>query len=102
MEETSLKTQITKLAHTLQSQEQYIKYLYGVIEGHESEIEELRQKNAELRKIKIIWRIDLKLLLDDSHNREEYLKQELNNTRASTTENKSTYEDAYANEVRHH
>ncbi|CAB4441482.1 unnamed protein product [Rhizophagus irregularis] len=29
--------------------EQYIKYLYGVIEGHESEIEELRQKNAELR-----------------------------------------------------
>ncbi|GBC24661.2 hypothetical protein GLOIN_2v1885507 [Rhizophagus irregularis DAOM 181602=DAOM 197198] len=49
MEDTSLKTQITKLAHTLQSQEQYIKYLYGVIEGHESEIEELRQKNAELR-----------------------------------------------------
>ncbi|GET65041.1 hypothetical protein RIR_jg35967.t1 [Rhizophagus irregularis DAOM 181602=DAOM 197198] len=32
MEDTSLKTQITKLAHTLQSQEQYIKYLYGVIE----------------------------------------------------------------------
>ncbi|GBC32473.2 hypothetical protein GLOIN_2v1885507 [Rhizophagus irregularis DAOM 181602=DAOM 197198] len=49
MEDTSLKTQITKLAHTLQSQEQYIKYLYGVIEGRESEIEELRQKNAELR-----------------------------------------------------
>lgn len=49
MEETSVKLQIKKLERTLQSQEQYIKYLYGVISGHESEIEELRQKNAELR-----------------------------------------------------
>lgn len=48
-EETLLKSQIKKFERTLQSQEQYIKYLYGVIEGHESEIEELRQKNAELR-----------------------------------------------------
>src|SRR3989337_3552247 len=48
-EATLLKSQIKKLEHTLQSQEQYIKYLYGVISGHESEIEELRQKNAELR-----------------------------------------------------
>ncbi|CAB4416982.1 unnamed protein product [Rhizophagus irregularis] len=215
MEETSLKTQITKLAHTLQSQEQYIKYLYGVIEGHESEIEELRQKNAELRaklkkaletaslkeeglqalerqlievdnlNIQLKDRIKelanrqrknmaaippdpiteilnnratiansvagirihldrttiaahphinhlfntandsldaiiryanelrniiedqdnmedrLKALLDDSHNREEYLRQELNNTRATILRTRRTYEDAYANEVRH-
>ncbi|CAB4413324.1 unnamed protein product [Rhizophagus irregularis] len=215
MEETSLKTQITKLAHTLQSQEQYIKYLYGVIEGHESEIEELRQKNAELRaklkkaletaslkeeglqalerqlievdnlNIQLKDRIKelanrqrknmaaippdpiteilnnratiansvagirihldrttiaahphinhlfntandsldaiiryanelrniiedqdnmedrLEALLDDSHNREEYLRQELNNTRATILRTRRTYEDAYANEVRH-
>ncbi|CAB4414621.1 unnamed protein product [Rhizophagus irregularis] len=215
MEETSLKTQITKLTHTLQSQEQYIKYLYGVIEGHESEIEELRQKNAELRaklkkaletaslkeeglqalerqlievdnlNIQLKDRIKelanrqrknmaaippdpiteilnnratiansvagirihldrttiaahphinhlfntandsldaiiryanelqniiedqdnmedrLEALLDDSHNREEYLRQELNNTRATILRTRRTYEDAYANEVRH-
>ncbi|GBC18979.1 hypothetical protein GLOIN_2v1885507 [Rhizophagus irregularis DAOM 181602=DAOM 197198] len=216
MEDTLLKTQITKLAHTLQSQEQYIKYLYGVIEGHESEIEELRQKNAELRaklkkaletaslkkeglqalerqlievdtlNIQLKDRIKelanrqrknmaaippdpiteilnnrttiansvagirihldrttiaayphinhlfntandsldaiiryanelrniiedqdnmedrLEGLLDDAHNREEYLRQELNNTRATILRTRRTYEDAYANEVRHH
>ncbi|CAB4480514.1 unnamed protein product [Rhizophagus irregularis] len=182
---------ITKLAHTLQSQEQYIKYLYGVIEGHESEIEELRQKNAELRaKLKkaletaslkeeglqalehngktwpaippdpiteilnnrttiansvagirihldrttiaahphinhlfntandsldaiiryanelrnIIEDQDnmedrLEGLLDDVHNREEYLRRELNNTRATILRTRRTYEDAYANEL---
>ena len=67
MEETSLKTQITKLVHTLQSQEQYIKYLYGVIEGHESEIEELRQKNAELR-------VKLKKALETASLKEEGFK----------------------------
>ncbi|CAB4481107.1 unnamed protein product [Rhizophagus irregularis] len=215
MEDTSLKTQITKLAHTLQSQEQYIKYLYGVIEGHESEIEELRQKNAELRaklkkaletaslkeeglqalerqlievdtlNIQLKDRIKelanrqrknmaailpdpiteilnnrttiansvagirihldrttiaahphinhlfntandsldaiiryanelrniiedqdnmedrLEGLLDDAHNRKEYLRHELNNTCATILRTRRTYEDAYANEVRH-
>ncbi|PKK62069.1 hypothetical protein RhiirC2_790912 [Rhizophagus irregularis] len=67
MEETSLKAQITKLAHTLQSQKQYIKYLYGVIEGHESEIEELRQKNAELR-------VKLKKALEIASLKEEGLQ----------------------------
>ncbi|GET58505.1 hypothetical protein RIR_jg14174.t2 [Rhizophagus irregularis DAOM 181602=DAOM 197198] len=166
-------SEITKLAHTLQSQEQYIKYLYGVIKGHESEIEELRQKNAELRaklkkalemaslkkeglqalerqlievdtlNIQLKDRIKelanrqqknmaaippdpiteilnnqttiansvaedqdnmedrLEGLLDDAHNREEYLRQELNNTRATILRTRRTYEDAYANEVRH-
>jgi hypothetical protein len=42
-------SQIKKLKHTLQLQEQYIKYLYGVLEDYESEIEDLRQKNKELR-----------------------------------------------------
>jgi chromosome segregation ATPase len=42
-------SQIKKLEHTLQLQEQYIKYLYSVLEGYESEIEDLRQKNKELR-----------------------------------------------------
>jgi hypothetical protein len=41
--------QIKKLEHTLQLQEQYIKYLYSVFESYESEIEDLRQKNKELR-----------------------------------------------------
>ncbi|CAB4402371.1 unnamed protein product [Rhizophagus irregularis] len=43
----------------------------------------------------------LEALLDDSHNREEYLRQELNNTRATILRTRRTYEDAYANEVRH-
>jgi uncharacterized coiled-coil protein SlyX len=42
-------SQIRKLEQYLQSQEQYIKYLYGIIEGHESEIEDLRRQNKELR-----------------------------------------------------
>src|SRR5271170_3968657 len=42
-------SQIRKLEHDLQSQEQYIKYLYSIIEGHETEIENLRCKNKELR-----------------------------------------------------
>jgi uncharacterized coiled-coil protein SlyX len=42
-------SQIKKLERTLQSQEKYIKYLYSVIDGHESEIEDLRCKNKELR-----------------------------------------------------
>src|SRR5271154_2066959 len=42
-------SQIRKLEHDLQSQKQYIKYLYGIIEGYETEIENLRCKNKELR-----------------------------------------------------
>jgi uncharacterized coiled-coil protein SlyX len=42
-------SQIKKLEYTLQLQKQYIKYLYDVLEGYESEIEDLRQKNKELR-----------------------------------------------------
>ncbi|PKK55976.1 hypothetical protein RhiirC2_801035 [Rhizophagus irregularis] len=40
-------------------------------------------------------------LLDDAHNCEEYLRQELNNTCATILRTKHTYEDAYANEVRY-
>ncbi|PKY30334.1 hypothetical protein RhiirB3_447373 [Rhizophagus irregularis] len=176
-EETLL---IKKFERTLQSQEQYIKYLYGVISGYESEIEELRQKNAELRiKLKnaleavslkeeglqalerqeilnhwgviaysvadirvcldrenipvtpyidnlfnttnnsldaIIQYADelqniiedknnnevrLEGLLDDAFNREEYLRQELNNTRASVLNTRRTFEDAYIQELHH-
>jgi chromosome segregation ATPase len=43
-------SQIKKLEHILQLQEQYIKYLYSVLEDYESEIEDLRQKNKKLRK----------------------------------------------------
>ena len=48
VEIVSLSRQIQKLEKALHSQEQYIKYLYTCIEGHESEIEKLRQKNSEL------------------------------------------------------
>jgi chromosome segregation ATPase len=41
--------QIKKLEYTLQLQEQYIKYLYGVLEGYELKIEDLKQKNKKLR-----------------------------------------------------
>src|SRR6266496_4680389 len=44
-----LTSQINKLESDLSKQEQYIKYLYSVIEGHEEEIEDLRKKNSELR-----------------------------------------------------
>ncbi|CAB4402107.1 unnamed protein product, partial [Rhizophagus irregularis] len=44
--------------------------------------------------------VRLEGLLDDAFNREEYLRQELNNTRASILGIRRTYEDAFANEVR--
>ena len=44
-----LTSQINKLESDLSKQEQYIKYLYSVIEGYEEEIEDLRKKNSELR-----------------------------------------------------
>ena len=40
---------LKKLETDLSNQEQYIKYLYGILEGYESEIEELRKTNSELR-----------------------------------------------------
>src|SRR6266496_4376813 len=43
-----LTSQIKKLESDLSKQEQYIKYLYSVIEGYEEEIEDLRKKNSEL------------------------------------------------------
>jgi hypothetical protein len=42
-------SQIKKLKHILQLQEQYIKYLYSVLKGYESEIKDFRQKNKKLR-----------------------------------------------------
>ncbi|GET63888.1 hypothetical protein GLOIN_2v1885507 [Rhizophagus irregularis DAOM 181602=DAOM 197198] len=202
MEDTSLKTQITKLAHTLQSQEQYIKYLYGKknaelraklkkaletaslkeegLQALERQLIEVDTLNIQLKdRIKelanrqrknmaaippdpiteilnnrttiansvagirihldrttiaahphinhlfntandsldaiiryanelrnIIEDQDnmedrLEGLLDDAHNREEYLRHELNNTRATILRTRRTYEDAYANKVRH-
>src|SRR6266498_4035425 len=44
-----LTSQIKKLESELSKQEQYIKYLYSVIEGYEEEIEDLRKKNSELK-----------------------------------------------------
>ena len=41
-------TKIRKLEHSLESQEQYIKYLYATIDGYESEIENLRCLNKKL------------------------------------------------------
>jgi len=38
-------TKIRKLEQSLQTQEQYIKYLYTIIDGYEAEIEELRCQN---------------------------------------------------------
>jgi len=43
-----LASQIKKLESDLSKQEQYIKYLYSIIEGYEEEIEDLRKKNSEL------------------------------------------------------
>src|SRR5215469_16595838 len=45
----SSSQKIRKLESDLSIQEQYIKYLYGILEGYESEIEELRKSNSELR-----------------------------------------------------
>src|SRR5438128_12030000 len=42
-------TKIRKLEQSLQTQEQYIKYLYTIIDGYEAEIEELRCQNRKLR-----------------------------------------------------
>ena len=42
-------TKIRKLEQSLQTQEQYIKYLYTTIDGYEAEIEELRCQNRNLR-----------------------------------------------------
>jgi len=42
-------TKIRKLEQSLQTQEQYIKYLYIIIDGYEAEIEELRCQNRKLR-----------------------------------------------------
>ena len=44
-----LTSQINKLESDLSKQEQYIKYLYSIIEGYEEEIEDLHKKNSELR-----------------------------------------------------
>ena len=41
-------TKIRKLEQSLQTQEQYIKYLYTIIDGYEAEIEELRCQNQKL------------------------------------------------------
>ena len=41
-------TKIRKLEQSLQTQEQYIKYLYTIIDGYEAEIEELRCQNKKL------------------------------------------------------
>src|SRR5213080_1289157 len=41
-------TKIRKLEQSLQTQEQYIKYLYTIINGYEAEIEELRCQNQKL------------------------------------------------------
>ena len=41
-------TKIRKLEQSLQTQEQYIKYLYTIIDGYEAEIEELRCQNWNL------------------------------------------------------
>src|SRR6266496_1011299 len=59
-----LTSQINKLESDLSKQEQYIKYLYSVIEGHEEEIEDLRKKNSKLR-------VQLKDALETSSFKEE-------------------------------
>src|SRR5207247_2038201 len=59
-----LTSQINKLESDLSKQEQYIKYLYSVIEGYEEEIEDLRKKNSKLR-------VQLKDALETSSFKEE-------------------------------
>src|SRR6266498_1601481 len=61
-----LTSQIKKLESDLSKQEQYIKYLYGVIEEHEGEIKDLCDKNSELR-------VKLKNALEDISFKEECL-----------------------------
>jgi chromosome segregation ATPase len=60
-------TKIRKLEQSLETQEQYIKYLYITIEGHESEIEDLRNQNKKLR-------ISLKDALSNISLKEEALQ----------------------------
>ncbi len=61
-----LASQIKKLESELSKQEQYIKYLYNVIEGYEEEIEDLRKKNSELK-------VQLKDTLETASFKEECL-----------------------------
>ena len=61
-----LTSQINKLKNDLSIQEEYIKYLYTVIEKHEEEIEELKSKNSELQR-------KLKSAIDDNSFKEECL-----------------------------
>src|SRR5947207_9261069 len=61
-----LTSQIKKLEFDLSKQEQYIKYLYSVIEGYEEEIEDLRKKNSELK-------VQLKDTLETASFKEECL-----------------------------
>lgn len=60
-------SKIRKLEQSLETQEQYIKYLYVTIEGHESEIEDLRNQNKKLR-------ISLKDVLSNISLKEEALQ----------------------------
>jgi hypothetical protein len=62
-------SQIKKLERTMQSQEQYIKYLHSVLKGYESEIEDLRQKNKELHeKLKNALESECQLIEVDALN----------------------------------
>src|SRR4051795_11131321 len=60
-------SKIQKLEQSLETQEQYIKYLYVTIERYESEIEDLRCKNQELH-------ISLKDVLSNISLKEEALQ----------------------------
>lgn len=60
-------TKIRKLEQSLQSQEQYIKYLYATIDGYEVEIEDLRCQNKKLR-------ISLKNIINNISLKEEALQ----------------------------
>ena len=60
-------TKIRKLEQSLQTQEQYIKYLYTTIDGYEAEIEDLRCQNKKLR-------ISLKNIISNISLKEEALQ----------------------------
>ena len=45
----SSSQKLKKLEFDLSIQKQYIKYLYSILEGYESKIEELHKTNSELR-----------------------------------------------------
>ena len=61
-----LTSQINKLKNDLSIQKEYIKYLYTVIEKHEGEIEELKNKNSELQR-------KLRTAIEDNSFKEECL-----------------------------